>query len=277
MVRMGTDERAGERGRKASKSRVGPVAEIRADLRGALDDVRTAVRDVREATSGLGTLIGDVVRQVTDVDTIKALADPTRLAILRALMDDHGDGPRVMSAKELAEELGEPQTKLYRHLKVLVDADLIKVAETRLVSGIVETRYRAAQTDFHFDTDAMDGPADEEFLGVLAVAMDEYRDQFLENARRGGFPFQAGSVPKGRRIGGVGTAGARISPERARDFHARLGALLAEIETAPRDPDGVPIEALLVWYSPVGRPGRPGKKDSGAGSGAGPGGGGAVG
>src|SRR5947209_18236915 len=101
MVRMATDERAGERGRKASKSRVGPVAEIRADLRGALDDVRTAVRDVREATSGLGTLIGDVVRQVTDVDTIKALADPTRLAILPALMDDHGDGQRVMSAKQL--------------------------------------------------------------------------------------------------------------------------------------------------------------------------------
>ena len=55
--------------------------------------------------------------------------------------------PRVMSVKELAAELGEPQTKLYRHVKQLESTGLIRVAASRLVSGILEQRYQACQTD----------------------------------------------------------------------------------------------------------------------------------
>ena len=98
-------------------------------------------------------LLQEVVRTVTDVDTIKALADPTRLAILRALSRD-----RVpKSAKELAEDLDQPQTKLYRHLKVLQEAGLIEAAETRVVSGIVETKYRAAQSSVTIDPSRVPG------------------------------------------------------------------------------------------------------------------------
>src|SRR6476620_2466816 len=122
-------------------SRSEKPSDLRAELRGAMREVRDArnetqaalagVRDavgsVSESLGGLGGLLGDVVRRVSDVDTIKAMADPTRLAILRTLMDGRGGPARVMSAKELAEELGEPQTKLYRHLKVLETAGLIEV------------------------------------------------------------------------------------------------------------------------------------------------------
>ncbi len=52
------------------------------------------------------------VRTVDDVDVLKAMADPTRMAILAALMKSRRDLP-VMSVKELAAELREPQTKLY--------------------------------------------------------------------------------------------------------------------------------------------------------------------
>jgi DNA-binding transcriptional ArsR family regulator len=38
-----------------------------------------------------------------------------------------------MSVKELAQHLGEPQTKLYRHVKQLEAAGLIEVAATRMV------------------------------------------------------------------------------------------------------------------------------------------------
>jgi DNA-binding transcriptional ArsR family regulator len=257
----GKADKAGRAGKSAKPGRpgqsgrpVGPVAEIRAEVRGALGEVRSALREVREATSslsGLGALIGDVVRQVTDVDTIKALADPTRLAILRALMNDQSNGRRVMSAKELAEELAEPQTKLYRHLKVLADARLIEVAETRLVSGIVETRYRAAQTELRLDSYGMDlRDAEEEVIDVLTVSMDEYRDRFLANARRGGFPFAPTDTPEERRFGGAATVSARISPDQAREFHLRLNELLKEIESTPRDPDGVSVEVLMSWFAP---------------------------
>src|SRR5258708_1399774 len=129
MCGMSSDESGkSDDGRMRSGSPLSGIAgEIQgtmAEAREALAGAREAVIDARDpaaagmsALSGLGRLINAAVRQVTDVDTIKALADPTRIAILRALMVSEAGAARVMSAKELAEELGEPQTKLYRHLK----------------------------------------------------------------------------------------------------------------------------------------------------------------
>ena len=120
----------------------------RREIDGAKAEVRDALQDAHQQIAGAReqvALLQEVVRTVTDVDTIKALADPTRLAILRALSRDR----MPKSAKELAEDLDQPQTKLYRHLKVLQEAGLIEAAETRVVSGIVETKYRAMQSACH--------------------------------------------------------------------------------------------------------------------------------
>ena len=58
-------------------------------------------------------------RTIDDVETLRAMADPTRMKILDALMTpQHGELP-VMSAKDLAGALGESQTKLYRHIRQL--------------------------------------------------------------------------------------------------------------------------------------------------------------
>jgi DNA-binding transcriptional ArsR family regulator len=215
---------------------------------------------VGEQLGGLGGLLGDVVRRVSDVDTIKALADPTRLSILRALMDDHGRRPRVMSAKELAEELGEPQTKLYRHLKVLESAGLIEVAETRLVSGIVETRYRAAQRDIRVDTDAAGAEADDEVIAMIGAGLENYRERLVANGRRGGFPLH-GSDPDAPRVGGAFMSGFRLPAAKAAELDRRLHALLMELEAEPNDPDGIAVEMLLCWFGRVEDP-RPGSPDS---------------
>jgi DNA-binding transcriptional ArsR family regulator len=86
--------------------------------------------------------------EIDSVEGLRALADPVRLAILSAL---EARGPDdefpVMSVKEMAQRLAEPQTKLYRHVKQLEAAGLIEVAATRMVSGILEQRYRARQRD----------------------------------------------------------------------------------------------------------------------------------
>src|SRR5215471_2523012 len=90
---------------------------------------------------------GEAVRAITDVETLKALADPLRLKMLSALMRGRPDDLPVLSVKELAHELGEPQTKLYRHVKQLEAAGLIRAVASRVVSGIVEQRYQASQRD----------------------------------------------------------------------------------------------------------------------------------
>src|SRR5262245_14581132 len=89
------------------------------------------------------------VRAISSVEELRALSDPIRLAILERLMMSAPGRPGlpIMSVKELAEALGEPQTKLYRHVRQLEAVGLIKVAASRIVSGILEQRYQAAQRD----------------------------------------------------------------------------------------------------------------------------------
>lgn len=52
-------------------------------------------------------------------DKLKVLADPTRLAVLEALLD----GPRIVT--QLLERVKIEQSLLSHHLKVLRDADLV--------------------------------------------------------------------------------------------------------------------------------------------------------
>jgi DNA-binding transcriptional ArsR family regulator len=129
----------------------------------------------------------DPVRVVDDAATLKALADPLRIEILRTLM--HPPGPRrVMSVKELAEDLGEPQTKLYRHIRQLEAAGLIRVAASRLVSGILEQRYQACQTSLEFGPGALGSRAEvtagtaADAATVLRAILGQYGERFLAAA-----------------------------------------------------------------------------------------------
>lgn len=191
------------------------------------------------------------VRRVTDVATLKVLSDPLRLAILRVLRQGGTrQQPQVWSVKELAAELGEPQTKLYRHIKQLVDHDLVQVAETRLVSGIVEQRYRSGQFSLHID-DAILGQETGQghVQRVFDAAFEGFRREYATALRQGRIPHDSAASEK-YRDSGLFTTEVRLTPERAGEFRERLTALLEEYGRTD-DPDGtVPVRILNVYYSP---------------------------
>lgn len=195
---------------------------------------------------------GAYARPVASVDTLKALADPVRLAILTALMEGVKD-PRdlpVMSVKELAAELGEPQTKLYRHVKQLEAAGLIRVASTRVVSGIVEQRYQACQTDLFFGREILRDPGQaSEAAAMVAAAMNRYLDRFLAR--------QASAGDVSADTGDLGLlATADVSPETARLIRGKLkevADIIQQHRSGVPVPDGettVTVEVLLGFFSP---------------------------
>lgn len=81
-------------------------------------------------------------RQIEDIATLKALADPVRLRLMLLLLE----APRTV--KELAKELKVPTTRLYYHMGLLEERGLARVESTRMVSGIEESRYVAVSTDW---------------------------------------------------------------------------------------------------------------------------------
>jgi DNA-binding transcriptional ArsR family regulator len=193
------------------------------------------------------------VRAVDDVETLKALSDPTRVAILRALMDGSPTRPAVMSVKELAERLGEPQTKLYRHVKQLADRGLIRVAETRIVSGIVEQRYQSGQVSLEFEPGFLGrhAPTDDT-TAVFAANLDNFRAEFVDAIRAGqvGFGPEVSPDESYRRLL-LSRGTATVPPAKAAEFRSRLAALVGEVLDAEYEEDGVPIRLLAIFYAPT--------------------------
>src|SRR6476646_2888850 len=90
------------------------------------------------AADGPGEQVDQPVaeRVISDVETLKALSDPVRLRILETMVTAADE---AWTVKRLAKALGTNTTKLYHHINILEERDLIRVAGTRVVSGIIET------------------------------------------------------------------------------------------------------------------------------------------
>ena len=208
------------------------------------------------AATPTGTGAPVPVREVGDVETLKVLSDPLRLAILRVLMRDAGHRPRVMTVKEIADALGEPPTKLYRHVKQLEARDLVQAAATRLVSGIVETSYRAGQHSLTIQAGLLNETGRTgEAAAMMSAGLAEFRSEFLGAIASGAIQFGEGGTadpyPHEQRYRRpvVTLAEARLSVDRANELRDRLAAIVAEYFDGVDDPGGVPVRLLAALYS----------------------------
>ncbi|MBP0452386.1 helix-turn-helix transcriptional regulator [Kitasatospora sp. RG8] len=188
-------------------------------------------------------------RRVGDAATLKALADPLRLGILGALMGADGGS---LTAKEIASALGEPQTKLYRHIKQLETVGLIRVAGTRLVSGIVESRYAAAQESLRLSSEifSADSPDRSEAYGAVLAGVDRVRGDFQAQAQAGRVDF---SAPKDGSAGPpsmFADFSLRLSPARLVRLRSQLGEIFDELMAEGRSEakDAVDVTVLTLLY-----------------------------
>jgi len=187
---------------------------------------------------------GPGIREIGSVEELRALADPVRLAILSAL-EPHGpdsDFP-VMSVKELAQHLGEPQTKLYRHVKQLEAAGLIEVAATRMVSGIVEQRYRARQHDLRLSAALYRQHADET-EGAVRSAFDAFLTGVFQRAREEDWPPGGPGAPV------MVVADKRVSRAAAERIRARLLEVREELAAAEAGEETVSVAIGFYWPAP---------------------------
>lgn len=183
------------------------------------------------------------IRTVDDVEVLKAMADPTRLAILNALMKP---GLPVMSVKELAAELDQPQTKLYRHVRQLQAVGLIKVAATRMVSGILEQRYQACQRDLSVGRGFL-----REHPGQAGVAvqtfLDQYRDGFFAAVQADRLRPDDVPAEDSYRTPMMFLSDLRIPAAKAAELRSRLEELMEGVKR-DEDPAGDSIHLLLGYY-----------------------------
>ena len=179
---------------------------------------------------------------ITDVEQLKAISDPLRLQLLERIS---GDPRRSWTAKELAEDLETKQTKLYHHLALLEERGFIRVAATRVVSGIQEKRYQATARSFRVDRSLLTG-ADSEVAtaGALDAIFDKARGEIMAGLRSGAINLDP-KDPKRHRMG-LWASHARLGPANVKRV-MRLVEKLAEAGETD-DPDGTDYGLLVGFY-----------------------------
>lgn len=189
---------------------------------------------------------------VRDLDTLKVMADSLRLQILDTV------GERVCTVKQIAADLNIPPTKLYYHFKQLEEHGLIRVVDTRLVSGIVEKLYQARAYNYRVDKGLLSpgtAESDQHINQMLTAVFDDTRDDILKSIAAGVIKLSSRGPDETPSIQDLvaGRAITRLSPERAEAFYARVKALVKEFGDDEANADDEQTYTLVVALYPTTR------------------------
>jgi len=150
----------------------------------------------------------DEVRVLNEPAQVRALAHPLRTTILGLLHE------RAASVTELSSAVDRPKSTVAHHVKVLLDAGLLRVVRTRRVRAVEEAFYGRTARMFYTGAGRRDMPLD-------------FND-FEVAAQESAAAYQAGELWAFIRH-------ARLAPERRKEFWLRIKDLVAEFDHLPRD------------------------------------------
>jgi DNA-binding transcriptional ArsR family regulator len=187
--------------------------------------------------------------RISDLETLKVISDPLRVQMLEriGLASDTG---RLTTVKQLSEDLDIPQTKLYYHIKLLEKHNLIQVAETRVVSGIIEKHYqvRARRIRAELDISKHTNLDRDEGMALTLASIATMFDTAYKNVERS-FRHRLQETDSGddEKIAMLSSqAVLQLSPEQAKSFIDKLNELVSEYEDIDY-PDGLPFGLTIVF------------------------------
>ncbi len=146
---------------------------------------------------------------------LRAMADPLRTTILDLLLE------RAATVAELAGAVGRPKSTVAHHVKVLVDAGMVRVVRTRRVRAIDERFYGRTARLFFVGKVPLEEVTPPPWSNYLADAAAEsmpayYADRLFANIRH-----------------------ARTSRQRAAAFWQRVEEVIREFSELPREGEEV--------------------------------------
>ena len=186
------------------------------------------------------------VRYIRDVETLRAISDATRMRILETMVQRRDP---AWSVKELAAALDVPQTRLYHHVELLLERDLIRPVERRVVSGIIETRYNVVATSFQLDRALFAADSDEGLAVLhetLRAVFDTARSELELAIRLRSVDASPDAAPDRRLLLSRGLT--RMAPDRATELRERLARLLEEYAADDDTADAIGWGLVVALY-----------------------------
>lgn len=160
---------------------------------------------------------------IRDLATLRVATHPLRQQILATL-----NGP-ARPVREVAAELGLDPHRLYYHVHLLENHGLVRVVDSRVVSGIIEKRYQVTAHDFVVDTELLSpgGTASHPVLdAVLQLTVRRTELQVREMVQRGVIDLEKRAPDPAALLSRASLV--RLSADRARELSGRIIDLLTE-------------------------------------------------
>jgi len=186
---------------------------------------------------------------IENLDTLKIIADPTRLEVMRTLKK-----PRTV--KEVSELMDTDPTKLYYHVRQLEKHGLIRVVETNIVSGIIEKTYQVVAHRFRVEESliAATEMTDENMEALFGTIFEVTKAEIKRSVQVGLMDPADTSKPQHH---GVGKGSFYFTAAQAAVFYQKVEALMKECEEEAGhqedDPTRAPYSFLFAFY-PLHRP-----------------------
>jgi DNA-binding transcriptional ArsR family regulator len=192
-------------------------------------------------------------RATATLAQLKALADPLRYRIFENLIS----GART--AKQMAEQMGTPPTRLYHHFHVLRKAGLIRAAGTRPKRGTIEKYFEATVDRIEAGGASVRMPA-----ALIPALLEGVLGSTLADLQRAaGGPradlHRAAAARRTRRPHArpyLKRYRIRVTPRLAAEIRAQLDALSRLCERASAGEDDEEFGVTLAFYAlaaPTGR------------------------
>ena len=163
---------------------------------------------------------------VTTLEQARLLADEFKLRVLMAFAD------QPATVKQVADELGEKQTRLYRHVDALLEAGLLNVVEEKQKRGTVERTLQAVASRFEAEPSLFQGESDDDSHAPIRAQFQVAADAFLKSLSADG-GSQSRVEPVCLRILN------RVSPERLEELHRLLMEWVERASSEESDTDDI--------------------------------------
>jgi len=159
----------------------------------------------------------------TGLEQVRALAHPLRLRLIELFARQ----PRT--AKQAAEVLGEPPTRLYHHVAALERAGLIRLKETRQNRGTTEKYYEVAAPLRPVGKEALkDKGARRDLASMGLVVFDQARNELVKVLASDEMPENLVAV----------RAVFRLTPKAARELRKELTEVLKKLRAREKPAGG---------------------------------------
>ena len=174
------------------------------------------------------------VFKIKTLEQVRLMSDPLKLQLLQAFAED----PKT--TKQVATELGESITKLYRHVDALHDAGLLEIVSEKQKRGTVERTFRAVAQRFEADHSLFADDDGEDGQAAVRDMLRAGEEEILHAI--------ASASPSDEQNAIMMRLRCKASPQRLAELHRTLNEWIESTQDEGEGDDKEEFGALIAFY-----------------------------